>query len=57
VIGDLVIELGDDRDQITTRALPRFAEPRTRVLSRIRGAAPPPPAGWTACGVQARPPN
>jgi NitT/TauT family transport system ATP-binding protein len=39
VIDNLTIDLGRDRDQITTRALPRFAELRTRVLTRIRAAS------------------
>ncbi|MFT4210509.1 MAG: ABC transporter ATP-binding protein [Microbacterium sp.] len=37
VIDDLTIDLGTERDQITTRALPRFAELRSRVLAEIRG--------------------
>jgi NitT/TauT family transport system ATP-binding protein len=40
VIDNLVIELGENRDQIATRADPRFAELRTRVLTRIRGQVP-----------------
>ncbi|GAA0984191.1 ABC transporter ATP-binding protein [Acrocarpospora macrocephala] len=48
VIDNLTVDLGQDRDQIHTRALPRFAELRTRVLTRIRGGAaapdPAPPA-------------
>ncbi|MEV6344244.1 ABC transporter ATP-binding protein [Actinoplanes sp. NPDC051851] len=37
VIEDLPIDLGPDRDQMTTRATPRFAELRTHVLGQIRG--------------------
>ncbi|MFT4083486.1 MAG: ABC transporter ATP-binding protein [Nocardioides sp.] len=37
VIDDRVIDLGPDRDQMTTRALPRFAELRTTILAEIRG--------------------
>jgi NitT/TauT family transport system ATP-binding protein len=36
VVDDLPIDLGPDRDQIATRALPRFAELRSRVLQEIR---------------------
>ncbi|MEQ3552724.1 ABC transporter ATP-binding protein [Pseudonocardia nematodicida] len=51
VVDDLTIDLGPERDQITTRATPRFAELRTRVLAEIRGeqggggAAPAPVLG------------
>jgi NitT/TauT family transport system ATP-binding protein len=38
VVDNVDVDLGADRDQIATRALPRFAELRTRVLTRIRGA-------------------
>jgi NitT/TauT family transport system ATP-binding protein len=38
VADNLDVDLGADRDQIATRALPRFAELRTRVLTRIRGS-------------------
>src|SRR6266540_6236054 len=41
VVDDLPIDLGSDRDQITTRAMPRFAELRTRVLAEIRGGSRP----------------
>ncbi|WP_432825904.1 ABC transporter ATP-binding protein [Dactylosporangium sp. CA-092794] len=37
VVDDLTIDLGTNRNQITTRAHPRFAELRTRVLEEIRG--------------------
>ncbi|MBT2225743.1 ABC transporter ATP-binding protein [Nonomuraea sp. NEAU-A123] len=37
VVDDLDVDLGAGRDQIETRADPRFAELRTRVLTRIRG--------------------
>jgi NitT/TauT family transport system ATP-binding protein len=37
VVDNVDVDLGADRDQIATRALPRFAELRTRVLTRIRG--------------------
>lgn len=42
VVDDLAVDLGPDRDQITTRALPRFTELRSRVLAEIRsnGAVP-----------------
>jgi NitT/TauT family transport system ATP-binding protein len=44
VVDDLPIDLGAVRDQIATRALPRFAELRSRVLQQIRvprtGATP-----------------
>jgi NitT/TauT family transport system ATP-binding protein len=36
VVDDLPIDLGPERDQIATRALPRFAELRSRVLQEIR---------------------
>jgi NitT/TauT family transport system ATP-binding protein len=42
VIDTLIVDLGAERDQIHTRALPRFAELRTRVLTQIRGAAQSP---------------
>lgn len=38
VIDNLTVDLGTDRDQITTRADTRFTDLRTRVLTRIRGA-------------------
>jgi NitT/TauT family transport system ATP-binding protein len=41
VVDDLPIDLGPDRDQITTRALPRFAELRSRVLQKIRASREP----------------
>ncbi|MEU1177924.1 ABC transporter ATP-binding protein [Streptomyces sp. NPDC005820] len=37
VLDTLTIPLGTDRDQLTTRSDPRFAELRTRVLALIRG--------------------
>ncbi|GHF35087.1 NitT/TauT family transport system ATP-binding protein [Amycolatopsis bartoniae] len=37
VLDTLTVALGTDRDQLSTRAEPRFAELRTRVLSQIRG--------------------
>jgi NitT/TauT family transport system ATP-binding protein len=37
VVDNVDVDLGADRDQIATRALPRFAELRTRVLTRVRG--------------------
>jgi NitT/TauT family transport system ATP-binding protein len=37
VVDNLTVDLGPDRDQITTRADRRFAELRSRVLSEIRG--------------------
>jgi NitT/TauT family transport system ATP-binding protein len=37
VVDNVDVDLGADRDQIATRALPRFAELRTRILTRIRG--------------------
>ncbi|MGH3246984.1 MAG: ABC transporter ATP-binding protein [Trebonia sp.] len=40
IIDDITIDL-EERDQITTRALPRFAELRTRVLAEIRGERGP----------------
>ncbi|GGH48375.1 ABC transporter ATP-binding protein [Microbacterium album] len=36
VVDDVTVDLGDERDQITTRALPRFAELRTRVFAEIK---------------------
>jgi NitT/TauT family transport system ATP-binding protein len=49
VVDDLPIDLGTDRDQIATRALPRFAELRSRVLQEIRAprSGPPGPGGGT----------
>ncbi|WP_405726010.1 ABC transporter ATP-binding protein [Streptomyces sp. NBC_00028] len=41
VLDNLAVPLGDDRDQLTTRADPRFAELRTRVLAQIRGEKVP----------------
>jgi NitT/TauT family transport system ATP-binding protein len=37
VVDNLTVDLGTHRDQIATRAHPRFAELRTRVLTQIRG--------------------
>lgn len=37
VVDDLTVDLGPDRDQIASRALPRFAELRSRILAEIRG--------------------
>ncbi|MET7571175.1 ABC transporter ATP-binding protein [Streptomyces sp. NPDC005492] len=42
VVDNLTIDLGADRDQITTRADARFTDLRTRVLTRIRGGQTPP---------------
>jgi NitT/TauT family transport system ATP-binding protein len=41
VLDNLTVPLGTDRDQLTTRADPRFAELRTRVLALIRGERVP----------------
>ncbi|MFD9283895.1 ABC transporter ATP-binding protein [Streptomyces mirabilis] len=41
VLDTLTVPLGTDRDQLSTRADPRFAELRTRVLAQIRGERPP----------------
>ena len=41
IVDNLTIELGDERDQITTRADSRFAALRSRVLNEIRGLARP----------------
>jgi NitT/TauT family transport system ATP-binding protein len=38
VLEDVVIDLPDERDQLTTRALPEFAELRTRVYELIQRA-------------------
>ncbi|MFE7032204.1 ABC transporter ATP-binding protein [Streptomyces sp. NPDC057621] len=38
VVDNLQVDLGADRDQITTRADPRFTDLRTRVLTMIREA-------------------
>jgi NitT/TauT family transport system ATP-binding protein len=35
---NVIVDLSADRDQITTRALPRFAELRTRVYGQIQRA-------------------
>ncbi|MEU4236907.1 ABC transporter ATP-binding protein [Actinoplanes sp. NPDC026619] len=40
VIDTIAVDLGAERDQIATRALPRFADLRTRVLTEIRGGRP-----------------
>jgi NitT/TauT family transport system ATP-binding protein len=49
VVDDLAIDLGAERDQLTTRADPRFAELRTRVLTEVRGGpVATPPAGTRA---------
>jgi NitT/TauT family transport system ATP-binding protein len=50
VVDNLVIDLGTERDQLATRALPRFVELRTRVLTEVRadhptGDRPSVPAG------------
>jgi NitT/TauT family transport system ATP-binding protein len=42
VVDNLTVDLGPDRDQIQTRALPLFAELRSRVLTQIRGDKHPP---------------
>jgi NitT/TauT family transport system ATP-binding protein len=39
VIDNLVVDLGDERDQIATRADARFVELRTHVLQQIRSAS------------------
>lgn len=39
VVDNMVIDLGTDRDQLTTRADPRFAAYRSHVLEKIRGTA------------------
>ncbi|MEU0840609.1 ABC transporter ATP-binding protein [Streptomyces sp. NPDC005962] len=41
VLDTLTVPLGPERDQLSTRADPRFAELRTRVLARIRRSALP----------------
>jgi NitT/TauT family transport system ATP-binding protein len=41
VVDNLNVDLGSNRDQITTRALPLFADLRTRVLTQIRGGQTP----------------
>jgi len=38
VVDVVEVDLGTERDQISTKALPAFAEARTRVLTRIRRA-------------------
>ena len=47
VVEDVAVDLPDERDQLGTRSLPRFAELRARVYARIqeakRGAAPAAP--------------
>jgi NitT/TauT family transport system ATP-binding protein len=43
VVDDLPIDLGPERDQIATRAMPRFAELRSRVLQEIRAPRGGPP--------------
>jgi NitT/TauT family transport system ATP-binding protein len=40
VVDTVDVDLGAERDQIATRALPRFAALRTRVLTEIRGGRP-----------------
>jgi NitT/TauT family transport system ATP-binding protein len=40
VVDNLEIDLGRDRDQITTRANPKFTELRTKVMEYIRPSAP-----------------
>ena len=40
VVDSLRVDLGAERDQIVSRATPRFAELRTRVLTHIRGQQP-----------------
>ncbi len=37
VIDTVTVDLGEDRDQIKTKSIPRFAEYRSRILSEIRG--------------------
>ncbi|MGP2442588.1 ABC transporter ATP-binding protein [Streptomyces sp. JW3] len=41
VVDNLTVDLGPDRDQLTTRADARFTELRTRVLTLIRGVQAP----------------
>jgi NitT/TauT family transport system ATP-binding protein len=36
VVEDIVIDLPDKRDQLTTRADPRFAELRARIYAHIK---------------------
>lgn len=40
VVRDFAIDLGEDRDQITTKSNPRFAELRSQVLREVRHDAP-----------------
>lgn len=40
VVSDFAIDLGEDRDQITTKSNPRFAELRSQVLREVRHDAP-----------------
>ena len=44
VVDNLTVDLGRERDQIATRALPLFADLRTRVLTQIRGVGKSPTA-------------
>jgi NitT/TauT family transport system ATP-binding protein len=51
---DVVVDLSADRDQITTRALPRFTELRTRVYDHIQRAKREDRAEPTAEAASAR---
>jgi len=51
VVDNLTVDLGRDRDQIATRALPLFADLRTRVLTQIRGVGKSPTATDSAAGI------
>ncbi|MFE4966177.1 ABC transporter ATP-binding protein [Streptomyces sp. NPDC056660] len=52
VVDNLTIDLGDDRDQLRTRAHARFADLRTHVLTLIRGDRPT--AGSAGAGMPER---
>src|SRR5215203_540553 len=52
---DLVIDLPDERDQLTTRSSPRFAELRARVYEQIHRAKPA--AEPVGAGATALPPS
>ncbi|MGI5118380.1 ABC transporter ATP-binding protein [Marinactinospora thermotolerans] len=45
---DITVDLPDERDQLTTRSLPRFAELRTRVYAEIQSAKRGPAVAGTA---------
>jgi NitT/TauT family transport system ATP-binding protein len=60
VVDDLIVDLGSGRDQLETRADPRFAELRTRVLTQIRAQAKPavpPPGGGAGAAAADRDPG